>query len=149
MVSIRDSISEDIKTAMKAKDKVRLDTLRLIKAEILKKETSSGASEVDEAGLIQLLQTMKKQRLDSIDQFTKGGRTDLAEKEKGELTIIESLLPQPLSDEEIATLVKACAAELGVSDMKGMGQLIKAVVAKAAGAAEGKRVSDAVRAFLG
>ena len=83
MSQIRQRISDDIKTAMKAKDKVRLDTLRLVKAEIIKKETASGAGEMDEAGLIQMLQTMKKQRMDSIDQFKKGGRDDLAAKDPG------------------------------------------------------------------
>lgn len=148
MSAIRDRISEEIKTAMKAKDSMRLGTLRMIKAEIMKKETAAGATDLDENGMIALLQTMKKQRLDSISQFEKGGRDDLAQKEKDELSVLETFLPKQLDDAELAELVKAMAAELGIEDMKGMGGLIKAVKDKTAGSADGKRVSDAVKSFL-
>lgn len=148
MSTIRDRISEDIKQAMKNKEKVRLDTLRLIKAEIMKKETAAGAADLDEAGLIQLLQTMKKQRLESIEQFQKGGREDLIAQEQGELGIIESLLPQQMDDAALAQLVAETAREIGAEGAKSMGPLMQALKAKVAGRAEGKRVSDAVKAFL-
>ena len=148
MSAIRDRMSEEIKTAMKAKDTLRLGALRMIKAEIMKKETASGAGDLDENGMIALLQTMKKQRLDSIAQFEKGGREDLAQKERDEMVVIESFLPKQLGDEELSALVAATASELGVSDMKGMGPLIKAVKDKAAGGADGKRISMAVKAHL-
>ena len=148
MSSVRSSITEEIKKAMKAKQTTRLNTLRMIKAEILKKETASGAKELDEAGLIDLLQSMKKQRLDSISQFEKAGRDELAQKEKEELVVVESFLPKPLSDEELAQMVADVASELGAADMKAMGQVIKEVKQRSAGAADGKRISTAVKAHL-
>lgn len=148
MSQIRQRISDDIKTAMKAKDKVRLDTLRLVKAEIIKKETASGAGEMDEAGLIQMLQTMKKQRMDSIDQFKKGGRDDLAAKEQAEVEIIETLLPAQLSDDELNQIVADTAAEIGADGPKSMGPLMKALKEKIAGRADGKRISQAVKTHL-
>ena len=148
MSSIRDRITSEIKTAMKARNQTRLSTLRMIKSEILKKETSSGAGDVDEAGLIALLQSMKKQRLDSITQFRKGGRDDLAAVEEAEIGVIETFLPSQFTDEELASLVKDTATELGIDNMKGMGQVIRTVKEKAAGRADGKRISNAVKAHL-
>lgn len=149
MSTIRDQISNDMKTAMKAKDKVRLGALRMLKAEIIKKETESGASALSEAEFMQLLQTMKKQRDDSIAQFEKGGRDDLAANERAELTVIESYLPKALTDEELAAVVAETATELSITDKKEMGRLMKALKEKVAGAADGKRMSDAVRQHLG
>ncbi len=148
MSVIRDRITEEIKTAMKARDNNRLTTLRMIKAEILKKETSSGANEIDENGLISLLQTMKKQREDSIAQFEKGGRQELADKEKMEIETIETFLPKQLTDEELNKIAAETIAALGVTDMKGMGPVIKEVKLKTAGAADGKRISMTVKALL-
>lgn len=148
MSVIRDRITEEIKAAMKARDNNRLTTLRMIKAEILKKETSSGANEIDENGLISLLQTMKKQREDSIAQFEKGGRQELADKEKMEIETIETFLPKQLTDEELGKIAAETIAALGVTDMKGMGPVIKEVKLKTAGAADGKRISMTVKALL-
>ncbi len=148
MSSVRETITEEIKKAMKAKEVTRLATLRMIKAEIIKKETASGASDLDEAGMIALLQSMKKQRLDSISQFEKAGRDELAAKEKEELVVLESFLPAQLSDQDLAKLIGEIAAELEISDMKGMGILIKNVKERTAGAADGKRISSAVKAHL-
>lgn len=148
MSVIRDRITEEIKAAMKARDNNRLTTLRMIKAEILKKETSSGANEIDENGLISLLQTMKKQREDSIAQFEKGGRQELADKEKMEIETIETFLPKQLTDEELGKIAAETIAALGVTDMKGMGPVIKEVKLKTAGAADGKRISMTVKVLL-
>ncbi|CAM2006731.1 GatB/YqeY domain-containing protein [Acanthopleuribacter pedis] len=148
MSTIRERISNDMKTAMKAKDKVRLGALRMLKAEIIKKETEAGAAELSEAEFMQLLQTMKKQRDDSIAQFEKGGRDDLAANERAELTVIESYLPKALTDEELAAVVTETAQELGATEKKDMGRLMKALKEKVAGAADGKRMSEAVKSFL-
>ena len=148
MSSVRESITEEIKKAMKAKETMRLGTLRMIKAKVLEKETAAGASALDEAGLIELLQSMKKQRLESIEQFEKGGRDELAAREREELAVIESFLPAQLSDEELASMVAAVAEELGAGDMKAMGLVIKTVKERSAGAADGKRISTAVKAHL-
>ncbi len=149
MSAIREMISEQIKTAMKSKDTERLATLRLIKAEIIKKETEKVASELDEEGMIKLLNTMRKQRQDSIEAFEKGGRMELADKERAEIKVIETFLPQALSDEELEVMVKAVLAELGIADPKQMGLAVKEVMARAAGRADGRRVSGAVKSLLG
>jgi hypothetical protein len=141
-------MTEHIKIAMKAKDAQRLNTLRQIKAEILKKETEKGAADLDEAGLIRMLQTMRKQRQEAIALYEKGDRADLAAKERVEIEVIDTFLPKPLSDEELAAMVAERATALGIQDMKGMGQLIKATLDQAAGRADGKRVSTAVRTHL-
>ncbi|MDJ0841891.1 MAG: GatB/YqeY domain-containing protein [Acidobacteriota bacterium] len=148
MSAIRDQISAELKAAMKNRDKDRLATVRLIKAEILKAETAKSADELDEQGLIKLLQTMKKQRLDSIAQFEKGGRPELADKERVEISVIETFLPKQLSDDEVTAMIDEIVIEMGVSDMKGMGPVMKEAGIRAAGRADGKRLSAAVRARL-
>jgi len=145
MSTAKDMISAEIKTAMKSRDKERLGTLRLIKNEILKKETEKGATELDDQGLIRLLQSMKKQRLESIAAFQQGGREELAAAEQAEIDIIVTFLPSQLDDEALATLVDEVVAELGVTQMKEMGKAIKEAMARAAGQADGKRVSAAVK----
>lgn len=148
MSSIREKISGEMKTAMKAKDKERLATLRLIKAEIMKKETEKGASELDEQGLMRLLQSMKKQREDSIAMFVKGGRDELADKERAEIAVLDTFLPKQLSDEELAAMAAEVVKELGVTEMKQMGGAIKEMMSRVAGGADGKRVSAAVKAAI-
>ncbi len=148
MSAIREMISDHIKTAMKSKDSERLAALRLIKAEIIKKETEKAASELDEEGMIKLLNTMRKQRQDSIEAFEKGGRKELADKERVEIAVIESFLPQALSDEELEAMVKAVIAEHGFTEAKQMGLAVKEVMARAAGRADGRRVSSAVKTLL-
>lgn len=149
MSQIRDRIGEQIKEAMKARDEARTGTLRMIKAEIIKKETAAGAKDMDEAGLVTMLNTMKKQREESVVQFEKGGRADLADKEKVEIAILDSFLPATLSDAELDALVVAAIAESGATDLKGLGGAMKLATAKAAGRADGKRLSEAVRKKLG
>lgn len=149
MSVIRDQISTELKTAMKAGDKIRLGTIRLIKAKILETETAKGARDLDEAGLIQLLQTMKKQRQESITQYEQGGREDLAAKERGEIAVIETFLPTQLDDAELAALVAEVVVSLGAEDMKAMGAVIKETKARASGRADGKRIAGAVKKRLG
>ncbi|WP_372368858.1 GatB/YqeY domain-containing protein [Candidatus Uabimicrobium sp. HlEnr_7] len=148
MSEVRDKISEDLKQAMRDKDQDKLGTLRMIKTEIVKKETSDKANELDENGLLKLLNTMKKQRVEAIEQYEKAGRQELADQEKREITIIESYLPKALSSEEIASIVKQAIEEVGATEMKQMGQVMKNAVAKAAGRADGKLISSEVRKQL-
>ena len=147
-MNVRDQITAEMKTAMKTKQTERLATLRMIKAEIIKKETEKNAVEVDEAGLMRLLQTMKKQREESISQFEKGGRTDLADKERAEIAVLETFLPKQLDDAALQALAAEVVAELGITEMKQMGGAVKEVMARAAGGADGKRISAAVKACL-
>ncbi len=148
MSLVRERISENLKEAMRAKDEIRVSTLRMLKTEIVKLETEKGKVELDEAGLLKLLSTMKKQREESIEQYEKAGRQELADQEKQEIAIIETFLPQPLSTEELSQMVKDAIAEAGVASMKEMGKVMKIATAKAAGRANGKIISAEVRAQL-
>lgn len=148
-MSIRERISADMKLAMKARDAGRLGTLRMIKAEIMKKETEPGNPEVDEAGLTRLLLSMKKQREDAIALYRQGGRTDLVDKELAEIALLEEYIPAQMGDAELAALVAEVSSALGASEMKDMGRVIKEVMARTAGSVDGKRVSGAVKAHLG
>ena len=149
MSDVRDKISEDLKQAMRNKEQDKLSTLRMIKTEIVKKETSESAKALDESGLVKLLNTMKKQRIEAIEQYEKANRQELADKEKKELEVIESYLPKALSADEISAIVQDAVSELGATDMKQMGQVMKIAVAKAAGRADGKVISAEVRKQLG
>lgn len=148
MGKVKDRITEELKTAMKAKDEARISTLRMIKTEILKLEANEGGKEVEEAGFLQLVKTMKKQREESIEEFKKAGRNDLLAKEQSELAVLNTYLPSQLSDAEIETLVDAAIAETGAHDAKAMGMVMKAVMAKVEGRADGKRVNPIVKAKL-
>lgn len=132
---------------MKAQDKAKVSALRLMQAALKKKEIDS-MKELDDAGAVALLQTMVKQRKESIDQFEKGNRPDLIAKEKEEIAIIEAYMPSQLSGTELEALVQQAIQDTGASSMKDMGSVIKAVMAKAAGRADGGAISALVRAKL-
>ena len=146
-MSIKERVKNDMVAAMKAQEKDRLATVRLIQAALRKKEIDS-QKEIDDAGMVSLLQGMVKQRRDSIEQFKKGNREDLVQKEEKELAIIESYLPAQLAPAELEKIVVDTIKELGASTMKDMGAVMKAVTAKVAGQAEGSAVSQVVRAKL-
>jgi uncharacterized protein YqeY len=149
-MSIAESVQKDMVEAMKARQELRLSTLRMMKTALKNKEVEKMAR-LDDREEQQVLATMVKQRKDSIEQFTKGGRQDLADKEGAEIAIIESYLPQALGEAEIAAGVKAAIAEMGAPTMKDMGAVMKNVMARfaAAGArVDGKAVSELVRREL-
>ena len=134
--------------AMKAKDAARTSTLRMLKAAITNRE-KEGGSEISAEDVLKLLRSQLKQRRDSVEQYQKGGRQDLADKEQAEIVIIEEYLPQGASAEEIAQAVAAAVAETGAASMKDMGAVMKAAMARLAGKnADGKAVSEAVKAKL-
>jgi hypothetical protein len=134
---------------MKGKDELRLSVLRMIKAAIQLKEVEK-VRKLDAAESIQLLQTLAKQRKESIEQFTKGGRADLAEKETKELAIIDSYLPAGASNEEMDAAIEKAIAETGANSMKQMGAVVKAAKAALEGkTVDGKVLSDRVREKLG
>ena len=146
-MTLKDQIIADMIAAMKAKDAERTSTLRMIKAAITNRE-KDGAEVTDEE-VLKLLRTQVKQRRDSVEQFEKGGRQELADKEKAEIVIIEAYLPQAASQDEIEQAVAAAISETGASSMKDMGAVMKATMAKLAGKnADGKMVSEAVKAKL-
>jgi uncharacterized protein YqeY len=149
-MSLKDKIVSDMTAAMKAKDANRLSTLRMAKAAVMNEENKKGVGTIltdDEVSKI--LQSLVKQRKDSIEQFTANGRTELAEKEQAELSVLEEYLPQAASAEEIAAAVDEAVAETGASSMKEMGLVMKAALAKLQGkTADGKLVSETVKAKL-
>ena len=150
-MSLKDRIGEDIKAAMKAKDKIRLETVRSIKKAILEKEVSlrpSGQDSLTEAQELELLAQVAKQRRDSIAQYQQAGREDLAAQEAEELKIIEEYLPRQLSEEEIATTIEEIITQVGAKSMKDMGKVMGPVMQKLKGKADGKKVQEIVKAQL-
>jgi uncharacterized protein len=151
-MSLKDRISEEIKAAMKSKDKVRLETVRSIKKIILEKESSirgEGRESLTEAEEMEVLLQQAKQRRDSIEQYAKAGREDLAEKERQELTIIEEYLPKQLTEEEVGAIVDAIIAEVGATSAKDMGKVMGPTMARLKGQADGKLVQQVVKVRLG
>ncbi|MDJ0941304.1 MAG: GatB/YqeY domain-containing protein [Woeseiaceae bacterium] len=146
-MSLKDTLTEDMKTAMKAGDKDRLAVVRLILADIKRVEVDS-RQELDDAGLLGVIEKAVKQRRDSIEQFTKGGREDLAAKEQAELEVIETYLPEQLSAEELDALVDEVIAATGAESIRDMGKVMGAIKAKAAGRADMGAVGARVKARL-
>ncbi|HMQ55041.1 MAG TPA: GatB/YqeY domain-containing protein [Anaerolineae bacterium] len=146
-MSIKDQINLDLKEAMKRGEKNRLETIRSLKSAIRYAEIEAG-HELDDSGTMRVITKQAKQRRDSIADFQKAGRNDLVEKEAAELAIIETYLPIQLSEAEIRTVVLAAVAELNVTDLKGMSQVMKKVMADLQGQADGKVVSQVVRDVL-
>ncbi|MGK7884373.1 MAG: GatB/YqeY domain-containing protein [Crocosphaera sp.] len=150
--TLKERISEDIKTAMKARDKVRLETVRSIKKVIIEKETEvrpKGQDQLTPEQELELLAQQAKQRRDSIEQYRQGGRDDLADKEAQELAIIETYLPTQLSFEEIEAIIDKIIASVGASSPKDMGKVMGPAMKELKGKADGKQVQEIVKAKLG
>lgn len=152
MTQLQDRIAQDWKEAMKARDSKK-DVLGSIKAEFKSRAISnraegSSTTELDDAGAMEVLKKMAKQRRESFESFKAGNRMDLADKEAFELSVIESYLPKQLDDVALEALVKKQIAELGASSPAEMGKVMKAVLAQAAGQADGNRVSALVKKCL-
>ena len=147
-MSLKDQITSDMTAAMKAQDAARTSTLRMVKAAIMNRE-KDGGDELTDEDIQKLLRTQVKQRRDSVEQYEKANRPDLADKEQAEIAIIEAYLPQSASQEEIDQAVAAAIVETGASSMKDMGGVMKAAMAKLVGKnADGKMVSETVKAKL-
>jgi len=145
-----DRISNDIKEAMKAKDKVRLETLRNIKKVFLEAKTAPGANDTltDDAAL-KIMQKLVKQGKDSATLYTEQGRADLAEAELAQVAVIETYLPKQMSAEELEAVLKAIIAEVGAEGPKDMGKVMGTATKKLAGLAEGRAISAKVKELLG
>jgi uncharacterized protein len=144
-MSYIERIQNDLTAAMKGKDELRLSVLRMVKSALKNKEIEK-MRPLEDMESLQVLQTLVKQRHESVEQFTKGGRKDLAEKEKKEIAIIEEYLPTAPSDQEIHEAIEAAIEEEGADSLKQMGAVIKAARAKLAGkTVDGKALSDRVR----
>jgi uncharacterized protein YqeY len=147
-MSLNDRLSDDLKQAMKARDQLRMDAIRMVKAALQNKEFELKKA-LDEAEMSRVLLTLVKQRKEAAELYQKGKREDLADKELKEIVIIEGYLPKALSQEEIIQVVEGVIRESGPVTMKDMGKVMKAVMAKLAGqAVDGKQLSDLVRARL-
>jgi uncharacterized protein YqeY len=147
---MRDKINEDLKTAMKARDSARVDALRLINAALKDKDIEArGAGKTLTADdVLALLQKMIKSRQESLDIYEKAGREDLASKERGEIAVISSYLPQQLSEAEAEEAIKAAIAEVGAASIKDMGKVVAALKAKYTGRMDFGKASAAVKAAL-
>lgn len=148
IMSLELKINEAIKTAMRAKDKVALDSLRAVKAQIQLLKTEMLGAEVSEEQEIAILQRMVKQRKDSFDQFSAQGRNDLAEVEDAQMKVIEQFLPKQLSAEELEAEMKAIIAETGAESMKDLGKVMGSASKNLAGRSDGKSISEMAKKLL-
>ncbi len=146
-MSLKDKLAEEMKGAMKSQDKVRLSTIRMLISAVKYKEIDLGKVLTDEE-VIETVTSSVKQRRDSIEQFTNAGRNDLVEKEEAELKILQGFLPKQLSVEEVEAEIDRTVTEAGASGMKDLGKVMKLLMPKVAGRADGKMVSDKVRERL-
>jgi len=150
-MSLKDRISEDIKAAMKARDKTRLETVRSIKKVLLEKEVSlrpQGQDSLTETQEIELLAQQAKQRREAIEQYGQAGRNDLAEQEAQELAIIEEYLPQQLSEEEVSAIIDEVIAQTEATSIKDMGKVMGSAMQQLKGRAEGQKIQAMVKAKL-
>ncbi len=150
-MSLPEQIQKDIVEAMRSRQEQRLSTLRMVKSALKNKEIDKRAP-LDDKEALAVLSTLIKQRKDSIEQFTKGGRQELADKEAAEIVIIESYMPKAAGEEEVAATVRATIAEMGSPTMKDMGTVMKNAMAKFAASGtrvDGKVVSEMVKRELG
>lgn len=147
-MSLENIITEGIKTAMRAKDKVALDSLRAVKSQIQLLKTEAKGAEVSAEQEIAILQRMIKQRKDSYEQFTAQGRTDLAEVEDAQMKVIEKFLPQQLSSEELETEIKNIISETGAESMKDLGKVMGIASKTLAGKSDGKSISEMAKKLL-
>lgn len=150
-MSLKDRIGEDIKAAMKSKEKLRLETIRSIKKALLEKEVSlrpSGQTDLTEAQEMELLLQQAKQRRDSIEQYQQAGRTDLADQEAQELAILEAYLPAQLSDDELSKIIDEIITEVGATSLKDLGKVMGTAIQRVKGQADGKKIQALVKAKL-
>ncbi len=146
-MSLKDQLSADMKSAMKAGDKDRLKVVRLVLADIKRAEVD-GRKELDDAGVLSVIEKAVKQRRDSIEQFEKGGRDDLADNERQELEVIRTYLPEQLGDDELDALIDETISATGAESIRDMGKVMGAIKAKAAGRADMGAVGAKVKARL-
>ena len=146
-MSLEDQITEDMKTAMRAKDSERLGTIRLLQAAMKQKEVDERIT-LDDAAIVAIVDKLIKQRKDSITAFEGAGRQDLADKEKAEMAVLQAYLPERMSEGEVAAAVQAIVAELGAKGPGDMGKVMGAVKTRLAGKADMGQVSAAVKAAL-
>lgn len=148
-MTLQDRLVEEMKDAMRTGQTEKLSVIRMVRASLKNREIERGKGKpLTDADVMEVILSGIKQRREAIEQFGKGGRADLVAKEEHEVVILRSFLPPPLSDDELAALVRESAAEVGASGPKDMGKVMKAVLSRVAGRAEGGAVSAAVKRHL-
>lgn len=147
-MALQDKLADEIKSAMLARDADKLSALRMLKSAAGYLQMERKTDKLSDGDFVSLVQKEVKKRRDSVEQFEKGGRQELADKEKKEITVLESFLPQAMSPEELEQMVKATIQEVGATSKKDMGAVMKAVQVKAAGRADGKTLSALVGKLL-
>ena len=148
MASLKERLDADLKEAMRSKNELLTSVLRMLKSAIKYKEVEPGAKALDDAGILQIIGTLIKQRREASEQFKAGNRLDLAEKEEKEIALLQAYLPQQLSAEELAAAVRDAIAAAGAKSPKDMGTVMKVLMPKVQGKAEGKAISEEVKAQL-
>ena len=149
-MALKEQLTEDMKTAMKAKEegKLRLGVIRMVRSAVRQAEID-GKKELDDDGVAAVISKELKQRKDSLEEFKKGGRDDLVEKTEEEIKVLLAYLPEQLDEDEIRSLVKAAIEETGAASPKDMGKVMKALMPKTKGKADGKLVNNIVKEMLG
>ncbi len=147
-VSMKEQILSDMKTAMKARDNEKVSVLRMVVSSLKNREIQIRPKELTNQDVLNVLKKLSKQSKDSIEQFEKAERKDLVEKEQKELLILKEYLPEEMGDEEIKKVVTGCIKDIGASDMKDMGKVMQAVLAKIKNSADNKKVSQIVKSLL-
>ena len=146
-MTLKKKMDQEMILAAKAKDKIRLSALRMLKSGLHNREIDL-KRELNEAEFLQLLSAMVKQRKDSIEQFEKGGRTDLVEKEEAELKVIQEFMPTPMSETELDAMIAEAIRETGAASLRDMGKVMATLMSKVTGKADGKMVGEKVKACL-
>ncbi|NVJ21073.1 MULTISPECIES: GatB/YqeY domain-containing protein [Myxococcus] len=148
MATLKERLDADLKDSMRSKTELRTTVIRAIKSAIKYKEVEPGASALDDAGVLTVVAGLIKKGRDSVEQFKAGNRPEMAEKEEAEIAVLQSYLPQQLTPDELAAAVQAAIAEVGAQSSKDMGMVMKNLTPKIQGKAEGKAISEAVKAQL-
>ncbi|OGW75798.1 MAG: glutamyl-tRNA amidotransferase [Omnitrophica bacterium RBG_13_46_9] len=147
-MSFEEMIEKDFKSSLKERNQTKVSTLRMLKAEIQNVRFEQGKTALTDDDIIKVIRRQIKQHQDSIEQFEKGRREDLVQKEKEELAILTGYMPRQLSHEELTAIINETISELGASGKKDMGKVIKSVMEKVKGKAEGKKISQIVSGIL-
>ena len=140
-------INEEMVAAAKARDKIKLSAIRMLKTALHNKEIDSPGP-LNETEIMQVLSSLVKQRKDSIEQFAKGGRQDLVDKEETEVKVLQSFMPAQMTDEEVEALIKKAIADVGAASVKDMGKVMKVIMPQITGKADGKAAGEKVKALL-
>lgn len=145
---MKEKLAEEMKSALKQRDKTRLSTIRLIRDAVKKKEIEQGREVLDDDGVVRVISAMVRKSEEALEQFEKGGRQDLVEEENREIAILKSFLPQPLSKDEIEALIDEAVQEAGAVNVRDIGKVMKVLMPKVSGRADGRTINQMVRERL-